>query len=312
MKVIRTVSELRRTLIAPRREGRTIGLVPTMGALHAGHLALLERARGECDVVVMSLFVNPAQFNEAGDLAAYPRDEARDAELARAAGVDLLFAPGVEEVYPDGFATTIRVGELTEHLEGAIRGSSHFEGVATVVGKLLNMAGPDVAYFGQKDAQQVVVLKRMVRDLDIPVQITVVPTVREADGLALSSRNAHLTPPQREQALSLSRALRRAAAAVAGGERDTTVIRSLALAELRAAGLEPDYFELVSPETLTPLRQVEGPVLALVAARVGSTRLIDNHMLTTADPAAGSERQGDNVMPRSTPDLAAPPVRTVA
>jgi len=186
MRTVRTVAELREALAAPRRAGHTIGLVPTMGALHEGHAELLRRARAEHDVVVMSLFVNPAQFNEAADLAAYPRTEEADAAVARAAGVDVLFAPAAEEVYPPGFATTVKVGGPALGLEGEHRGPGHFEGVATVVLKLLNMAAPDAAYFGQKDGQQLAVIRRMVRDLDVPVRIEAVPTVREPDGLALS------------------------------------------------------------------------------------------------------------------------------
>ena len=178
-----------------------------MGALHDGHLSLIRRARATCDEVVVSLFVNPAQFNEASDLAAYPRDEARDGALAAEAGVDLLFAPALAEVYPPGFATTVHVGGVTETLEGEHRGVAHFDGVATVVTKLLNMVGPDVAFFGQKDAQQALVIRRLVRDLDLPVRIEVCPTVREADGLALSSRNVHLRGADRERALALRDAL---------------------------------------------------------------------------------------------------------
>jgi pantoate--beta-alanine ligase len=208
LRTLRTVSELRDALSAPRRAGDSIGLVPTMGALHDGHLSLIRRARADCDVVVVSLFVNPAQFNDAGDLSSYPRDEARDAALAAEAGADVLFAPPAEEVYPSGFSTTVSVSGLTEVLEGAHRGKQHFDGVTTVVAKLFNMAGPEVAYFGQKDAQQALVIERMARDLDIPVRIEVCPTVREPDGLALSSRNVHLT----DAALSAPRARRSRAA----------------------------------------------------------------------------------------------------
>ena len=219
MRTVRTVAELREALAPERGAGRTIGLVPTMGALHEGHLALLRRAREQCDVVVMSLFVNPAQFAPGEDLQAYPRDEQRDSDLAAAEGVDLLFAPGLEEVYPPGFATTVSVGGLTDTLEGAPehRGTEHFAGVTTVVTKLLNMVAPDAAYFGQKDAQQALVIRKLVADLDIPVRIEVCPTVRDPDGLALSSRNAYLSEDERERALGLSRALRAAEQAVAAG-----------------------------------------------------------------------------------------------
>jgi pantoate--beta-alanine ligase len=291
MRTIRTVDELRTTLAEPRRDGRTIGLVPTMGAFHAGHLSLIRRARRECDVVVVSLFVNPAQFNESSDLDAYPRDEARDATQAAELGVDVLFAPGVEEIYPHGFATTVSVGGITEGLEGAHRGRSHFDGVATVVTKLFNMVGPDVAYFGQKDAQQAVVIQRLVRDLNMPLRVEVCDTVREPDGLAMSSRNVLLSGADRERALALHRALLAVEGAVAEGIRDPRVATERAIAELSAAEIEPDYLELVSADTLVPVTQIEGPVLALVAARVGGIRLIDNHKLST-EPAAGSNHNG--------------------
>jgi pantoate--beta-alanine ligase len=291
MRTIRTVGELRATLAEPRTDGRTIGLVPTMGAFHEGHLSLIRRARGECDVVVVSLFVNPAQFNESSDLAAYPRDEGRDAMQAAELGVDVLFAPAVEEVYPPGFATTVSVAGVADVLEGAHRGRAHFDGVATVVAKLFNMVGPDVAYFGQKDAQQAVVIQRFVRDLNMPLRIEVCETVREPDGLAMSSRNVRLSTPDRERALALHRALLAADRAIAEGIRDPRVATKRAIAELSAADIEPDYFELVSPETLEPVTQIDGDVLALVAARVGEIRLIDNQRLSTA-PAAGSNQNG--------------------
>ena len=215
MRTVRSVAELRSELRPARREERLIGLVPTMGALHEGHLSLVRHARATCDVVVVSLFVNPAQFNEASDLAAYPRDEERDAALAAETGADLLFAPAPGEVYPPGFATTVHVSGLTETLEGESRGVSHFDGVATVVTKLLNMVGPDVAFFGQKDAQQALVIRALVRDLDLPVRIEVCPTVREPDGLALSSRNVHLRGADRERALALRDALAAAEASLA-------------------------------------------------------------------------------------------------
>jgi pantoate--beta-alanine ligase len=279
MKTLTTVLELRDALAAPRREGRSIGLVPTMGAFHDGHLSLIRRAREECEIVVVSLFVNPAQFNDAGDLEGYPRDEQRDARLAAEAGVDYLFTPAVDEVYPRGFATTVSVDSLTQGLEGASRGRSHFDGVTTVVTKLLNMAAPDVAYFGQKDAQQAAVIKRLVRDLDMPVRIEVCPTIRAADGLALSSRNALLSGQERDRATSLSRALGRARKAVIDGERDPRAVAAAAIAELRSAGVELEYLELVNAHTLAPVSRIEGDVLALVAARVGSTRLIDNTLI---------------------------------
>jgi pantoate--beta-alanine ligase len=279
LKTIRTVAELRRVVAAERATGATIGLVPTMGALHDGHLSLVRRAREDSATVVMSLFVNPTQFGPNEDLDRYPRDEARDAELAAAAGVDILFAPDPAEVYPDGFATTVRVAGLTDRLCGVERGPGHFDAVATVVTKLLNMVGPDTAYFGQKDAQQAAVVRRVVRDLDIPVRIEVCPTIREADGLAMSSRNAYLDGPDRARAVGLSRALEVVARAAADGEHDAGRASLLARRELSAHGIEPEYVELVSPETLEPAGDLDGPVLVAVAATVGRTRLIDNLIL---------------------------------
>ena len=209
MRTVRTVAELREALARHRRADRTIGLVPTMGAFHAGHLTLMRRARADTDVVVVSLFVNPTQFRPGEDLSAYPRDEAADAAEAAALGVDLLFAPAPEEVYPAGFATDVRVATVTEPLEGAARGPEHFHGVTTVVTKLFNMVSPDVAYFGQKDAQQVAVIRQLVRDLDIPVRVEVCPTVREDDGLALSSRNRYLEGPARRPGRGARRRTRR-------------------------------------------------------------------------------------------------------
>lgn len=282
MRTVRSVADLRAALAGPRREGRTIGLVPTMGALHQGHLSLVRRARADTDVVVVSLFVNPAQFAPTEDLAAYPRDEARDADLAEKAGADLLFAPTVDEVYPPGFATTVRVGGVSEPLEGAQRGASHFDGVATVVTKLLNMAGPDVAYFGQKDAQQAAVVRRVVRDLDLPVRIEVCPTVREPDGLAMSSRNAYLTADERARAVALKHALDAARAAVEQGERDAAAVASAAAAPMRALDVEPEYLALVDPESFLPVDSIDRDVLVAVAARVGKARLIDNATIRRA------------------------------
>jgi pantoate--beta-alanine ligase len=280
MKTVRTVAEVRTALRDARLAERVIGLVPTMGALHDGHLSLVRHARATCDVVVVSLFVNPAQFEDAGDLAAYPRDEGRDAALAAEAGADLLFAPAPDEVYPPGFATTVHVGGLTETLEGVHRGVAHFDGVTTVVTKLLNMVAPDVAFFGQKDAQQALVIGRLVRDLDLPVRIEVRPTVREHDGLALSSRKVHLRGDDRERALALRDALRAAEASLRAGARDADVLRGAALSAMRARGVEPEYLELVRTHDLEPVDRVDGETLLAVAARVGSTRLIDNIVLS--------------------------------
>ncbi|MEA2410567.1 MAG: pantoate--beta-alanine ligase [Thermoleophilaceae bacterium] len=281
MNTVRTVAELRAALAEPRRAGRRIGLVPTMGAFHAGHLELMRRARAENDVVVVSLFVNPAQFGPSEDLATYPRDEASDAAQAAELGVDVLFAPPVDEVYPPGFSTTVSVTGLTKVLDGdpRRRGAEHFHGVTTVVTKLFNMAQPDAAYFGQKDAQQALVIKRLVRDLDIPVRIEVVPTVREPDGLAMSSRNAYLTEEERERALGLSRALEAADREVAAGRRDAQSVIAAARRELDARGIDPEYLELRSADDLSPADRVNGRTLLAVAAHVGRARLIDNAIL---------------------------------
>jgi pantoate--beta-alanine ligase len=284
MRTVRTVPELREVLRSARRAERSIGLVPTMGALHEGHLSLVRAARESCDVVVVSLFVNPAQFDDAADLDAYPRDEARDAELAAAAGADILFAPAPDVVYPPGFSTTVHVGGITETLEGVHRGVAHFDGVVTVVTKLLNMVGPDVAFFGQKDAQQALVIRRLVTDLDLPVRIEVRPIVREPDGLALSSRNAHLRGADRERALALSRALRAAEAAAGAGERDAAAIARAARAAMAPFAVEPEYLAVVDPDTLAPLDTIDGTgALVAIAARVGATRLIDNTLLTPTE-----------------------------
>ena len=278
MKTVRAVADLRAALAPERAAGRTIGLVPTMGYFHEGHLSLMRQARRECDVVVVSLFVNPAQFGEGEDLDSYPRDERRDAELAEAENVDLLFAPPAEEVYPEGFDTVVAVGGPTAGLDGDAR-PGHFDGVTTVVTKLLNVAGPDVAYFGQKDAQQALVIRKLVRDLDIPVRIEVGPTVREPDGLALSSRNAYLSDAERRRALGLSRALRAAEAAVADGRLEAADVLAAARHELDDAGVEPEYLELRSATDLSPVERVNGSTLLAVAARVGRARLIDNAIL---------------------------------
>ncbi len=280
MKTLRTVAELRAALNGPRRAGRSIGLVPTMGALHEGHISLIHRARATCDEVVVTLFVNPTQFDESADLVGYPRDEGRDATLAAEAGADILFAPSPGEVYPRGFATTVTVDEISAPLEGAHRGAAHFAGVATVVVKLLSMAQPDVAFFGQKDAQQVAVIRRAVRDLDIPVRIEVGETIRDADGLALSSRNARLRADERARALALRRGLDAVRACAAAGERDATVLAAIGRAAMAELDVEPEYLELVTPDTFSPVTVVgDERVLVAVAARVGDVRLIDNDVL---------------------------------
>ena len=301
MKVVRTVAGLREELAAARRRALRIGLVPTMGALHDGHLSLIEHAAADCDLVVASLFVNPAQFNERSDLDRYPRDEERDRELAATAGADLLFAPSPEEVYPEGFSTSVEVLGVTERLEGRARGAAHFRGVTTVVTKLLCMVLPDVAYFGQKDAQQVVVIRRLVADLNLPVAIEALPTVREPDGLAMSSRNALLSAAERSRALSLSAGLREAERLLAEGEAQSAVLLAAVRAELEQAGIEPEYVALVDGETLEPLARVEGSALLAVAARVGEVRLIDNVVLQQdpIDPDRKGEPDVQRVMLKS-------------
>jgi pantoate--beta-alanine ligase len=280
-RLLRAKAGLRAELEERRRQGHTIGLVPTMGCLHEGHLSLLRAARAECDVVVMSLFVNPTQFGPGEDLDRYPRDEERDLRLAGEAGVDFVYAPPIAEVYPDGFSTAVEVGgQLTEVLDGdpARRGPDHFRGVATVVAKLFNSVGPDVAYFGQKDAQQAAVIRRMVRDLDFPVRVEVLATVREAGGLAMSSRNAYLDDEDRERALALSRALR--AAERGAREESLAVGLEAARRELAGAGIEPEYLEARDAERLEPVAELNGrAVLVAVAARVGGARLIDNVLI---------------------------------
>jgi pantoate--beta-alanine ligase len=283
MRTIRTVAELRTAVRSWRSDpdAAQVGLVPTMGALHEGHLSLVRQAAADCGLVVVSLFVNPTQFGLGEDLDAYPRDEARDFELAAAAGAQLFYAPPPEVVYPPGFDTRVEVGGLTDTLDGdpGRRGAGHFHAVTTVVTKLLNMAQPDVAYLGQKDAQQALVIRRLVRDLDLPVRVEVCPTVRDGDGLALSSRNAYLEPAERPRALGLSRALAAGQRTVAGGERNAEAVLAAARAELDAAGVEPEYLELRSATDLSPVERVNGSTLLLVAAHVGRARLIDNAIL---------------------------------
>ncbi len=284
--VVRTKAQLREALAPARRDDRTIGLVPTMGYLHDGHRSLLQAARARADVVVMSLFVNPAQFGPGEDLEAYPRDESRDLDVARAEGVDLVFAPDTAEVYPPGFATAVEVAGLTDVLDGdpARRGAAHFRGVTTVVAKLLNLVGPDLAFFGQKDAQQALVIRRMAADLDLPVEIVVCPTVREPDGLAMSSPNAYLSDDERPRAAALSRALARAEDAVASGESSVAAVLAAAMTELEAAGIEPEYLEARDASDLSEITSFNGqPVLVALAARVGRARLIDNVVIGGGD-----------------------------
>jgi pantoate--beta-alanine ligase len=269
-----------------------VGLVPTMGALHEGHLSLIRAARADCDLVVVSLFVNPAQFNESSDLERYPRDERRDAELASDAGADVLFAPSVEEVYPAGFATTVEVLGLTDVLEGEVRGSEHFRGVTTVVTKLFGMVTPDVAYFGQKDAQQLAVIRRLVADLDLPVELVAVPTARDADGLALSSRNALLDAEARGRASGLWAGLDAARRLHEQGETSAAELLRVTSEVLLERGVEPDYVALVDAETFQPLVSLDRDAVLAVAARVGGVRLIDNlPLLSPAENRSNPKRE---------------------
>lgn len=278
MRIARTIAEVRAAVDDAKQHGHRVALVPTMGAFHEGHLSLMRRARAENGLVVVSLFVNPTQFAANEDLSTYPRDEQRDAALAEAEGVDVLFAPEPAEIYPDGFATSIHVAGITEVLDGASR-PGHFDGVATVVTKLFGIVRPDVAYFGRKDAQQVLVVQRVVRDLNLDVRIEPCPIVREPDGLAMSSRNVYLDADARVRATALHRALDAAAAVHRDGVRDAEGIRSSALAVLADAGIDPEYLELRDADTFAAVERVDRDALLLVAARVGAARLIDNLLL---------------------------------
>jgi pantoate--beta-alanine ligase len=306
VRIVRTVAELREHVRAARAEGGVVGLVPTMGALHAGHVSLIEASAAQASTTVVSLFVNPTQFGDAADLAGYPRTEEADAALAEAAGAAVLFAPSADEVYPGGHVTEVRVsGPLTERLEGAHRGPEHFHGVTTVVSKLLNMVQPDVAFFGAKDAQQVLVVRRMVRDLDLPVRIAAQPTVREPDGLALSSRNVRLSPAERRTATAIPRAIEAALAALEDGEQDAAVLRRAATAVLADAGLTPEYVAIVDPDTLQERPVVDRPSLLALAVPVGPVRLIDNATLASVTPdspvpaLAGAGRTGGSTPPET-------------
>jgi len=285
MKVVRTVAELREALAPARRDGLKVGLVPTMGAFHEGHLSLMRAARAECDTVVVSLFVNPSQFGRGEDFENYPRDLDADISLAGREGVDLLLLPSLREVYPPGFSTTVEVTGLTNTLCGApdSRGADHFRGVTTVVTKLLNMCQPDVAYFGAKDFQQARVIEQLVSDLDMPVRIEICPIVRDRDGLALSSRNAYLSDIERRRALSIKRALDAAEHAIQTGVASVSEVASAARDELESAGIEPEYVEIVAVGDLSPLEEIgDEDVLVAIAAKVGKARLIDN-VVTTRD-----------------------------
>jgi pantoate--beta-alanine ligase len=278
-QLISTVSELHRTLGPSRLDGRRIGLVPTMGALHEGHLSLVRACRAECDLTVVSIYVNPTQFGPHEDLARYPRTLEADLDALAGCGVDLAFCPADGEVYPPGCASWVEVGPVAMPLEGKCR-PGHFRGVATIVLKLLNMVGPQVAYFGQKDYQQARVIRRLVADLNVPVEVRVMPTVREADGLAMSSRNRYLAPDERRRATALVESLRLAAQLVAGGERSAAAVaRRMHEVILSADPARIDYVALVDPETLEPVDEIHGPTLAALAVVIGQTRLIDNWLL---------------------------------
>jgi pantoate--beta-alanine ligase len=276
MLVLKTIAETRSACAQIRAAGKTLGLVPTMGALHEGHLSLVRAAQASCDAVAVTIFVNPTQFGPKEDFASYPRTMEQDCQTLEAAGVDLVFAPSVEEMYPSGAGTFVEVADLSERLDGASR-PGHFRGVATVVAKLFNIFNPDHAFFGQKDAAQVAVLRKMVRDLRFGVQLDVCPTVREPDGLALSSRNRNLSGEQRRQALVLSRALRAVEEQVRGGEQDSATLLAEALRTLQhEPAVLVDYCRIVDPDTLEDVPDVHRGALVAVAARVGNTRLIDN------------------------------------
>jgi pantoate--beta-alanine ligase len=280
-----TVSDpllLRRTVADWRREGAVVGFVPTMGALHEGHLSLVRLARERSDRVVASIFVNPTQFGPSEDFARYPRMPDRDGELLAGAGCDLLFLPAVETIYPPGHATFVEPAGAALGLEGDVR-PGHFRGVATVVAQLLNLVTPDVAVFGEKDAQQLAVVRQLVRDLHLPVTIVPGPTVRESDGLAMSSRNAYLSPEERRAAAVLYRALAAAEALVAAGERDAAKVRDRLLAVLAAEpGARVDYVAVVDAETFQPIATLAGSVVVPIAVRIGATRLLDNLRLRIA------------------------------
>ncbi len=274
-----TIEDMRAACRAVRRGGQRLGFVPTMGALHEGHLSLVRAAKTSCDVVAASIFVNPAQFGPNEDLAKYPRDFERDSNLLAQEGVELIFAPSVEEMYPPGAATWVTVEDLSGKLDGRSR-PGHFRGVTTVVAKLFHIVEPDAAFFGQKDAAQLAIIRRMVRDLNFSVEIIACPIVRETDGLAMSSRNAYLDPVQRQQALVLRRALLRVQKSWEAGEREAATLAATGREEVaREKAVRLDYFEIVDPDSLDPVEKAGRGALVAVAAFVGTTRLIDNVLL---------------------------------
>jgi pantoate--beta-alanine ligase len=281
LKICETIANMRSACRAARSQGKRLGFVPTMGALHEGHLSLLRAAKASCDVVAASIFVNPTQFGPNEDLSKYPRDFERDQNLLQKEGVELLFAPSVEEMYPAGATTWVTVEEFSGRLDGRSR-PGHFRGVTTVVAKLFHVVEPDAAFFGQKDAAQLAIIRRMVRDLNFPVEIVACPIVREPDGLAMSSRNAYLDPLQRKQALVLYRSLTKVKKLYDAGEREASKLAAVGSAEIARAevaekkSVRLDYFEIVDPQGLEPVENVTKGALVVVAAYIGSTRLIDN------------------------------------
>jgi pantoate--beta-alanine ligase len=278
-RVIRDGEQLRQVVLAGKAAGQVVGLVPTMGALHAGHLSLIDAARAECDLVVATIFVNPTQFGPGEDFNSYPRDMEKDVTLLGGRGCKLIFAPTDAEMYLPGHATYVDVGEVGQVLEGEFR-PTHFRGVATVVLKLFQLAPANRAYFGRKDYQQTLVIRQMVRDLNVPIDVRVCPTLRESDGLAMSSRNVFLSAAERRSALVLSRSLKLAEQMAAEGERSSEVIRRAMLREIESAGgIEIQYVALVADGTVTPVDTIDGPTTVVLAAKVGKTRLIDNTLL---------------------------------
>ncbi|HLK55096.1 MAG TPA: pantoate--beta-alanine ligase [Chthonomonadaceae bacterium] len=280
MRMFQQIGPLRTYLRGIREEGKTVGFIPTMGALHEGHLTLIRRAKSDCDLIVVSIFVNPTQFGPNEDFDAYPRRLMQDQQLTSGEGVDALFTPGVEEMYPAGYQTLVEVPELGKTLEGAVR-PHHFRGVATVVTKLLNIVQPDRAYFGQKDYQQFLIIERLARDLNLSTDIAMIPTVRDPDGLALSSRNAYLSPEERSAAPVLIRALKQAEEMLVHGETNLATVRKAVEALLATEPLVvPEYVAFVHPDTLEPVNTLKnGLTLVALAARLGNTRLIDNALI---------------------------------
>jgi pantoate--beta-alanine ligase len=278
--ILTTIAEVRAAVAEARKQGRTIGLVPTMGALHAGHASLIRAARTEKDFIVVSIFVNPTQFAPTEDLDRYPRTLEADRQLCGAVGTDIIFLPSPQEIYPEGFRTYVEVTELQKVLCGVTR-PDHFRGVATVVLKLFNIVGADRAYFGQKDAQQALIIRRMVRDLDVPIDVRIQPTIRESDGLAMSSRNRYLSPVDRQHATVLYKALEQIKQQVAGGERSVAILeKTMTNLIAQTPGARLDYAQIRDTETLESLETLDRPTLAALAVYFGTTRLIDNTLLT--------------------------------